>query len=73
MNQTVSLLIVGLLVLAVVMISGCIKEEIPSAPSVQPKIVIEAYNISVDDVGVDTLYLKSVKVLLRNEGSTSAK
>jgi hypothetical protein len=74
MNQkTVGLLIVGLLVLSVAMISGCIKEEIPSAPSVQSKIVIEAYNISVDDVGMDKLYLDSVKVLLRNEGSASVK
>ena len=46
------------------------QEEIEVTP---PKIIIEAYNISIDDVGVDKLYLDSVKVLLRNEGGTSVK
>jgi hypothetical protein len=39
----------------------------------QSKIVIEASNISVDDMGVDKLYFGSVKVLLKNEGKASAK
>jgi len=46
------------------------QEEIEVAP---PKIIIEAYNISIDDVGVDKLYLDSIKVLLRNEGSISVE
>ncbi|HEC87499.1 MAG TPA: hypothetical protein ENI49_06535 [Thermoplasmatales archaeon] len=72
-QKTLYLLIIGLLVLAIVIVSGCIEEEASSEPSAESKIVIEAYNISIDDVGVDKLYFDSIKVLLRNEGSTLAK
>jgi hypothetical protein len=70
-----------IMVLVVAMISGSIKEEIPSIPPVQPlvqpsvelRIVIEAFNISLDNVGVDKLYPDSIKVLLSNEGRASVE
>lgn len=50
-----------------------IKEETPSGLPAESKIIIKDYNISIDNVDIDKLYLDSVKVLLRNEGNTSAK
>jgi hypothetical protein len=72
-QKTLYLLVIGLLVLAIVMMSGCTEEEAPSESSAESKIVIEAYNISIDEVGMDKLYFDSIKVLLRNEGNTLAK
>ena len=40
--------------------------------SAESKIVIESYNISIGDVGVDKLYFDKAEVLLRNEGDVSA-
>ena len=40
-QKTLYLLIIGLLVLAIVIVSGCIEEEASSEPSAESKIVIE--------------------------------
>lgn len=64
-QKTVGLLIIGLLVSAVGIMSGCVKEETTS-------IVVEEY-IDIDHVGIDKLYLDKVDVLVRNEGSASVK
>ncbi len=45
--------------------------SLPELPA-ESKIVIESYNISIGDVGVDKLYFDKVEVLLRNEGDISA-
>lgn len=80
MKQKTLYLIIGLLVLAVVMMSGCIEEKTPSeVPKETPqqviesKIVIKDYNIEIDHAGVDKLYLDEVNVMLRNEGSAPVK
>ncbi len=79
-RKTLSLLIIGVLILAVVIMDGCIEEENSESTSEpkpgqlgEPKIVIKEYNISIYDVGVDRFYFDSVKVLLRNEGRASAE
>lgn len=70
MKQKITdLLITGLLITAVVIISGCI-EELKSG---EPKIVIESYNMSIYDVGVDNVHFDSFNVVLRNEGNTKTE
>ena len=69
-QKTLYSLIIGLLVLVIVIMSLSVSLSL-SEPSAESKIVIEACNISIDDVGVDKLYF-GIKVLLKNEGSTFA-
>lgn len=79
-KTTLAGLIAIVAILAVVIFAGCIEEKTPSeVPKETPqqviesKIVIKGYNIEIDHVGVDKLYLDEVNVLLRNEGSAPIK
>jgi hypothetical protein len=70
MKQKITdLLITGLLITAVVIMSGCV-EELKSG---EPKIVIESYNMSIYDVGVDNIHFDRFDVVLRNEGNTKTE
>lgn len=64
-QRTTDLFLAGFLVLAFGVTSGCIEAE--------HKIVIEDYNISIRDVGVDKIYIDSIDVILRNEGNAPVK
>ena len=71
-QKTIGLFIIGLLVLVIGTMSGCVEKETTQQVT-EPKLVIEDCNIGVDHVGVDKLYLDKVDVLLRNEGSASTR
>jgi hypothetical protein len=79
-KKTLYLIIIGLLALAVMIMSGCIEEKPSSEVQkrtpeqlTESKIVIKGYNIEIDHVGVDKLYLDKADVLLRNEGNAPVK
>lgn len=68
-QKTTNLLIIGLLIGMVLIMSGCV-EEVKSG---EPKIVIDSYNISIYDVGVDNIHFDRFDVVLKNEGNTKTE